>query len=66
MRSFVVCAYSQLLRMAISRRIRWAGYVARMGGKGSAYRIKLGTSKGGHLQDIVVDGWWRVWTGSSF
>ena len=66
MRSFVVCAYSQILRMTSSRRVRWAGDVARMGGRGNGYRILLGTSEGDHLQDIVVDGWWRVWTGFSF
>jgi hypothetical protein len=37
-----------------------------MGGKGNAYRILLGTSEDDHFQDIIVDGWWRVWTGFSF
>ena len=49
MQSFVVCASRRTLRVTSSRRIRWAGTVAGMGGKGNAYRILLGTS-------------WRRWT----
>jgi hypothetical protein len=35
-----------IIRMIMSRRMRWAGYVARMGEKRSAYRILLGKPEG--------------------
>jgi hypothetical protein len=57
MRSFVVCTFRQILRVIRSMRIRWAGKVARMGEKGNAYMILLGTPEEcDHLEDIGVDG----------
>jgi hypothetical protein len=35
-----------IIRMIKSRRIRWAGHVARMGEKMSAYRILMGMLEG--------------------
>jgi hypothetical protein len=35
-----------IIRMMKSRRMRWAGHVARMGEKRNAYRILLGKSEG--------------------
>jgi hypothetical protein len=35
-----------IIRMIKSRRMRWAGYVARMGEKRNAYRILVGKSEG--------------------
>jgi hypothetical protein len=34
------------IRMIKSRRMRWAGHVARMGAKKNAYRILVGTQEG--------------------
>jgi hypothetical protein len=34
------------IRMIKSRRMRWAGHVARMGAKRNAYRILMGKSEG--------------------
>jgi hypothetical protein len=34
-----------IIRIIKSRRIRWAGHVARMGEKGKAYRILVGKQK---------------------
>jgi hypothetical protein len=35
-----------IIRIIKSRRMRWAGHVARMGGKRNAYRLLLGKSEG--------------------
>jgi hypothetical protein len=35
-----------IIRIINSRRMRWAGHVARMGEKTNAYRILVGTPKG--------------------
>jgi hypothetical protein len=39
-------ASSSMIRMIKSRRTRWAGHVARMGGKRTAYRILVGKPEG--------------------
>jgi len=58
-----------------SRRIRWAGHVARMGEESGVYRVLVGKPEGkNHWGDLGVDGWiilgwicrrWDVgiWTG---
>ena len=58
-----------------SRRMRWAGHVARMGEERGVYRVLSGKPEGGdHWGDLGVDGWiilgwisrrWDVgtWTG---
>jgi hypothetical protein len=58
-----------IFRMTKSRRMRWAGYVARMGAKRSAYRILVGKPEGKEgrprcrwADNIKMDG--MVWTGS--
>jgi hypothetical protein len=38
-----------IIRMIRSRRMRWAGYVARMGEKRNAYRILMGKPEGKRL-----------------
>jgi hypothetical protein len=38
-----------MIRMIKSRRMRWAGHVARMGGKRNAYRILVGKPEGKRL-----------------
>jgi hypothetical protein len=46
-----------IIRVIKSRRIRWAGYVARMGEGRGAYRILGGDLReGDHLEDPGVDG----------
>jgi hypothetical protein len=41
-----------------SMRMRWAGYVARMGAKRNAYRILWETEKeGAHWEDQDIGGW---------
>jgi hypothetical protein len=41
-----------------SRRMRWAGHVARMGEKRNAYRILVGKPEGkNHWEDQDVCGW---------
>jgi hypothetical protein len=37
---------TSIIRMIKSMRMRWAGHVARMGAKGSAYRILVGKPEG--------------------
>jgi len=67
-----------IVRVIKSRRIRWAGYVVRMGERRGVYRVLVGKPEGkNHLQDPGVDvriilRWifrkWDVgvWTGSSW
>jgi len=47
-----------------SRRMRWAGHVARMDGERGVYRVLVGKT-GDHWGDLGVDGWiifgWRSW-----
>jgi hypothetical protein len=38
-----------IIRMIKSRRMRWTGHIARMGGKMTAYRIMVGTTEGKRL-----------------
>ena len=64
-----------IVRVIKSRRMRWAGHVARMGERGGACRILVGKPEGNiHLEDPGVDGrillrwiFWKwdvgVWTG---
>jgi hypothetical protein len=47
-----------IIRMIKSRRMRWAGHVARMGEKRIAYRILVNSQKErDHWKDQDVDGW---------
>ena len=64
-----------IVRVIKSRRMRWAGHVARMGEEKGAYRVLVGKPEGKRpLGDLGVDGWiilgwisrrWDVgmWTG---
>jgi len=62
------------MRVIKSRRIRWAGHVARMGEERGVYRVLLGKPEGKRPLGDLVDGWiilgrisrrWDVgiWTG---
>ena len=63
------------MRVIKSRRMRWAGHVARMGEERGVYRVLVGKPEGKrHCGDLGVDGWiilrrisrrWDVgiWTG---
>ena len=47
-----------IVRVIKSRRMRWAGHVARMGEERGAYRFLVGNSEGrDHWGDLGVDGW---------
>jgi hypothetical protein len=64
-----------IIRQFRSRRMRWAGHVARMGEERRVYRVLVGKPEGkNHLKDQGVDGrmgskWtlgrlvWGVWSG---
>ena len=65
-----------IVRVIKSRRMRWAGNVARMGEERGLYRVLLGGNRreGNHWGDLGIDGWiilgwisrrWDVgiWTG---
>ena len=65
-----------IVRVIKSRRMRWAGHVARIGvERGGVYRILVGKPEGNnHWGDLGIDGWiilgqisrrWdvRIWTG---
>ena len=65
-----------IVRVIKSRRMRWAGHVARMGEERCVYRVLVGKPEGRrpHWGDLGVDGWiilgrisrrWNVgiWTG---
>jgi len=47
-----------IVRVLNSRRMRWAGHVARMGEEREVYRILVGKPGGrNHWGDLGVDGW---------
>jgi len=47
-----------IVRVIKSRRMRWAGHVARMGEDREVYRVLVGKSEGkSHWRDLGVDGW---------
>ena len=69
-----LCSSPNIVRVIKSRRMRWAGHVARMGEERGVYRILVGKpEEKSHWGDIGVDGWilgwisWRwdvgIWTG---
>jgi hypothetical protein len=45
-----------IIRMIKSRRMRWAGYVIRMGEKRNAYRILMGKPERDHWGDQDIGG----------
>jgi hypothetical protein len=45
MRSFIICTPT-IIRMIKSRRMTWAGHIARMGEKRNTYRILMGKPAG--------------------
>jgi hypothetical protein len=46
-----------IIRVIKSRRLRWAGHVARMEERRDAYRVSVGNLRAGdHLEDPGVDG----------
>jgi hypothetical protein len=46
-----------IIRVIKSRRLRWAGHMARMGERRGAYRALVGKREGrNHLEDSGVDG----------
>jgi hypothetical protein len=50
MRSLITCAlHPSIIRIMKSMRMRWAGYVARMGEKRNLYRILVGPPEGKRL-----------------
>ena len=69
-------SFPNIVRVIKSRRMRWAGRVARMGERSGVYRVLVGKPEGrDHLEDPGIDGrviirWilriWDVgaWTGS--
>jgi hypothetical protein len=47
MRSFVICTLlPSTIRVIMSRRMRWAGHVARIGENRNAYRLLVGKPEG--------------------
>jgi len=47
-----------ILRVIKSRRVKWAGHVARMGEKRGVYRVLVGNRRErDHWGDLGVDGW---------
>jgi hypothetical protein len=52
-----LCSSADVIRQIKSRRIRWAGNVARMGEARKVYRVLVGKPKGKeNLEDQGVDG----------
>jgi hypothetical protein len=52
-----LCSSPNIIRVIKSRRMRWAGHVARVGEKRGAYRILVGDLReGDHLADPGTDG----------
>jgi hypothetical protein len=67
---------SDIIRVIKSRRLKWAGHVARMGKRRGAYRVLVGKPEGRRPLRRFRRRWednikmdfrevgWRVWTGS--
>jgi hypothetical protein len=45
-----------IIRMIRSRKMKWAGHVARMGERKNAYRILVGRKEGDHWEDQNLGG----------
>jgi hypothetical protein len=53
----ILCSSQNIIRQMNSRRMRWAGHVARMGEERIVYRVLEGNpEKGDHLEEQDVDG----------
>ena len=51
-----------IVRMIKSRRMRWAGHVARMGTERKVYRVLVGKTEGrDHWEELGGDGWILGW-----
>jgi hypothetical protein len=51
-------SFPSIIGMIKSRRMRWAGHVARMGETGNAYRILVGKPEGkNHWEGQGIGGW---------
>jgi hypothetical protein len=50
MLSFINVPFANIIRLMKSRRMKWAGHVARMGEKRNAYRILAGSQTEGNTQ----------------
>ena len=46
MRSLVICTLTNIVRVVKSRRMRWAGHVARMGEGRGVHRVLVGKPEG--------------------
>jgi hypothetical protein len=46
MRNFIICTHPDIIRKVKSRRMRWAGYVARMGEERKVYKVLMGKPEG--------------------
>jgi hypothetical protein len=44
-----LCSYPDIIRQVKSRRMRWAGHVARMGEEGKVYKVLVGKPEGKRL-----------------
>jgi hypothetical protein len=44
--SFIICTPPDIIRQIKSRRMRWAGHVARMGEGRNVYRVLVGKPEG--------------------
>jgi hypothetical protein len=49
-----------IIRIIKSRRMRWAGHVARMGEKRNAYRLLVGNPEGKNHQEDQDIGYWII------
>jgi hypothetical protein len=46
MRNFIICTHPDIIRQVKSRRMRWAGHVARMGEERKVYKVLVGKPEG--------------------
>jgi hypothetical protein len=66
-----LCSSPSIIRVINSRRMRWAGHVARMGEKRNAYSLLVGKPEGMSLENQDTSGWillkcileMKVWNG---
>jgi hypothetical protein len=53
-RGFIICSSAFLIKIVLSRRMKWVGYVAREGKQRHEYKFSVGKTEGSHCGDVIM------------